>query len=101
MIDLLATSIVFSLIITAIHISFWQGMIFGIFRVDVLDKICPKILRKPLYECLPCMASIWTIVLSIAFGILSIKPIVLILIVCGINALIDSFLNYCSHNPLN
>ncbi len=100
--EILEYCFVISLCITAVHVSMWQGMILGGFRVEVLDKHLPELIKKPLYECLPCMASLWTLLLYPLIDSVR-TPIDLLsfFIVCGINTLIDSFINYCSHNPLN
>lgn len=56
---------------------------------DNLDLFCPEWLRKPLYECLSCMASIWSVVLWIAiYQSLSFKLIVAIVITCGMNTVV-------------
>lgn len=50
------------------------------------DIYLPYWLRKPLYDCPPCMASVWSIVSSWYFGLESIGDIVpLALAVCGLN----------------
>jgi hypothetical protein len=90
----------YSLIITGFHVSTWQGMILGparIFLANNLDKVFGKrlsrILQKPLWDCLPCMAGIWTIMLMWEFDLLA------ILAVCGLNAVIDSIISHS--NPEN
>lgn len=49
---------------------------------------------KPLYDCLPCMASVWTIVLTQSVNIKD------ILIVCGMNAIIASVLQFLENTKL-
>lgn len=61
---LLLMAVAFSLCITAIYVSMWDGMIFGDLRLK-LEVIVPYPFQKPLYECLICMASFWTFVLYI------------------------------------
>jgi hypothetical protein len=59
-----------------------------------LDLRCPAWLRAPLYECLSCMASVWTIVLWLilkAAAIDCISPALLIpaiIITCGMNTVV-------------
>lgn len=88
-------AIILSLTITAIYMLFQQGMLLGWFRIMIanlfdrlLDKNWSRYLQKPLWDCLTCMSSVWTIVLTLSFNWK------LILLVCGINTLIDKFLNY-------
>lgn len=103
-------AIILSLQITAIYIVFQQGMLLGWLRIGAANLLddsfgfcCKKMnidsplltgkklslyIQKPLWECLMCMSSVWTIVLTHSFNIK------LILLVCGINSLIDKFLDY-------
>ena len=60
---MITKAITISLIITAIHQSMKDGMIFEKLRTaaaNLLDKARVPILKKPLYECLICMGGIWT-----------------------------------------
>ncbi|MDF2381332.1 hypothetical protein JMG10_07640 [Nostoc ellipsosporum NOK] len=79
-----------SLIITAVYEIFQQGMLLGWLRIAVanmLDELFglkySRYIQKPLWDCLPCMASIWTILLTASINV------ELILVVCGINVIID------------
>ena len=88
-------AIILSLQITAIYIVFQQGMFLGWFRIwtanrleKLLDKKISRYIQKPVWDCLMCMSSVWTIALTRSFNI------ELILLVCGINSLIDKFLDY-------
>ncbi len=87
--------IVISLIITAIYVSMWDGMIFHTVRrlvCTVCDLIgCPA-LRKPLCECLICMGGIYTLILyPILYG-WSWTLIPTMLGVIGLNTLIATML---------
>jgi hypothetical protein len=88
----LTNIIILSLSITAIHVAFAEGNVLSPVRVaiaNILDKISLKASRyiqKPLWDCLPCMASVWTIVLT-----LTIQPF-LILAVCGLNVIVEKFI---------
>lgn len=87
---MLQTIAVLSLSITGIHAAFQQGNVLGWLRIAVanwLDKVfgvkVSRYVQKPLWDCLPCMASVWTIVLTVSINV----P--LILGVCGLNACIE------------
>lgn len=60
--------IIIALIVTAVHISMYDGMIFGAFRqrLDALfDKPALKRitwLKKPMYDCIVCMGGVWTLI---------------------------------------
>ncbi len=87
--------IVISLIITAIYVSMWDGMIFHAVRrwvCIVCDLIgCPA-LRKPLCECLICMGGIYTLILyPILYG-WSWTLIPTMLGVIGLNTIIATML---------
>lgn len=94
-----------SLIITALFIAFSEGMVLFWLRRAVallLIKICGRkwamILQKPLWGCLPCMASFWVIVLAVPFDLQQLARdwkiyLEMMLIVCGINAIIGKFID--------
>lgn len=74
---------------------FQDGMLLGWFRIgtaNLFDWIFgPKksrYIQKPIWDCLPCMASVWTILLTLEIDI------GLILLVCGINSIINKFFEY-------
>lgn len=110
-----------SLICTGIYVCFLEGMVFYKLRnyieyslpyilsinfifvyifMGILNKketikqtFCrfkwlSEIIIKPLYDCLPCMASFWTCVILWKIDIKS------MLIVCGINTIIASVLQF-------
>jgi hypothetical protein len=86
---MLERAIIISLQITAIYVLFQQGSLFGGMRIwiaNLLDKHFDKIksiyIQKPLWDCLCCMSSFWTIVLTWSFDIR------LLLCVCGVNCII-------------
>lgn len=92
---MIAQAAILSLQITAIYIVFQQGMFLGWLRIamaNVFDKLLGKkrsrYFQKPLFDCLPCMASVWTIILMWHFDVR------MILAVCGLNIIIDKFLDY-------
>lgn len=104
MADFLLFCIISSLIITAIHVSTWDGMLFGRVRC-CLDGIISPFWQKPLYGCIICMASLWgtiiySIVLSVCYflntyfitdyWVLMFLPYVTV--VAGINALISGII---------
>lgn len=103
--DQIILALKLSLQITAIHVIFIQGELLGWLRIWAANNIdeacintCKKLklekpvtrgkaaseyIQKPMWGCVKCMASIWTILLTNSINI----P--LIFIVCGINVLID------------
>lgn len=82
-----------SLACLAIYVSVnHQGMIFN-FAKPYLDLIFHPVLQKPIYGCLTCMASFWTVLLWTVFnGGLQLELLFAILIVAGLNKLICAFL---------
>lgn len=64
--------VILSLIITAIHVTTWDGMIFhrpAEWLGSVLDFFHASFFRKPLFECLICMGGVYTLVLDpLLFG---------------------------------
>lgn len=77
-----------SLIITAIYACFWDGMIFGNIRAWMDERI-PYMLRKPIYDCIICMSSLWgTSYYIIQFDFNLKNYIEFILQVAGLNVLI-------------
>ena len=108
----LLTALVISLITTAIYISTWPGMVFyklaNIIETYIISLCKKKTLIiiglhhvsmeicKPLFRCLICMSSFWGL---IAWAILWIayeyyfNPVLLVLIICGINTLITSIIS--------
>jgi len=92
---MILTSIILSLQITAIYFIFQQGMLLGWFRIMMANHIdlvygkkASRYIQKPLWDCLICMSSVWTIILTLTFDIK------LMLLVCGINVFIDQILNH-------
>jgi len=85
--------VILALIITAVHVSTWEGMIFhkpAEALGEWLDKHHLVTMRKPLFECLICMGGIYTLILDpIIFG-LSWWVLVDMLAVIGLNTLISA-----------
>ena len=90
---MLTRIVILALIITAIHVSTWDGMILhkpAEALGEWLDGLRMGILRKPLFECLICMGGIYTLILDpIIFG-LSWWVLVDMLAVIGLNTLISA-----------
>lgn len=91
---MIANPFILSLQITCIYALFQQGNLLGSVRIkaaNYLDRIFGKrhsrYIQKPLWDCLPCMASLWTIILT-----LGINPF-LMMTVCGINVLINKIID--------
>jgi hypothetical protein len=78
-----------SLICTGIHVCFMEGMVFG----SIGNKLEHWIF-KPIAMCLPCMASFWTCVILWEIDIKA------MLIVCGMNAIIASVLQFFDSSKL-
>ena len=93
---MLTRIIILSLIITAVHVTTWEGMIFhrpAEWIGEWLDRWHMSVLRKPLWECNICMGGIWTLVLDpVLFG-WSWWVLVDMLCVIGLNTLIASALS--------
>ena len=81
--------ITISLIITAIHVSMLDGMIFGKFR-NLLEKYVPEWFQKPLFSCIICMGGLWTLIFyQILYHCIEINTIFVALQVIGLNAIIS------------
>jgi hypothetical protein len=92
--------IVISLMITAIHVSMMNDMVFEKLKDKLsllLDKMRLSWLKKPLYECNICMGGIWTLVIYPLTWGLSWKIIPVMLGVIGANVLIAAFIKYLFH----
>lgn len=82
-----------SFIITGIYISLLDGMVFQSISIFLQNNV-KEFLLKPLILCLPCMSSVWTIILTQDINIL------LILCVCGLNAIIDGVISFIQNQNL-
>lgn len=86
---------IISMIVTAMHVCTWEGMIFHNIAEGVgefLDAIKLSVLRKPLFECLICMGGVWTCfwypilyelnwhLIPVAIGVIGLNTIVSLLI---------------------
>ena len=75
-----------SLIITAIHVSMWDSMIFAKIRL-YLQRL-PSWTHKPLFECLICMGGVYTLLIyPILYGF-EFNLLTTMLMVIGINTII-------------
>lgn len=90
MIELIVT---ISLMITGIYICFQEGNIFSFVRVWIanqLDRLvgkkASKYMQKPLWDCLPCMGSLWSIL------ILWKVDLWVLLAVVGLNVIIQTLI---------
>jgi hypothetical protein len=72
-----------SLICTGIHVCFWEGMIFG-----KLGERMQHWIFKPVAMCLSCMASVWSILLTMTIDLK------LMLAVCGMNTIIAALIQF-------
>lgn len=90
-------AITISLIITGIHMTMQEGMIFerlGAFIGNLLDSMHMGILRKPVYECLICMGGIWTVILYLCLYGFSWEMVPMVPVVIGINSIVSAFIKY-------
>lgn len=99
---MLTQALILSLQIIAIKVSFMEGMWMGWFQIgvaNILDRIVglkwSRYIQKPLWDCFPCMASLWVMILSgsFVFDFRSMRfntdLMLMILLVSGINFIID------------
>jgi hypothetical protein len=102
--ETILTALKISLICTAAFASTWKGMIFHKPVQWIEAKIisfCQFFIRKmdvarqagiafckPLFGCLVCMSSFWTLLYWLIFG--GFNPVIMILLVCGINTIINA-----------
>jgi hypothetical protein len=84
------TILTIALIITGIHVCFLQGNVLSWLRVWCACKLdralglkWSRYVQKPLWDCLPCMGSFWTLLITWSVDI------VLMLAVCGLLAIIE------------
>jgi len=80
---LLEDVIIISLICAGIHVCFWEGMILG-----KLGEKMQHWIFKPVAMCLPCMASVWSILLTMTIDVK------LMLAVCGMNTIIAALIQF-------
>lgn len=73
-----------SLLCLGVHLLTDEGMLLE-YPADVLRAFIGDFPCKPLFDCLPCMASVWGIVGWYAFDMVEINPIVYMLCLCGVN----------------
>lgn len=72
------------LIIVCIWTLLCPGMIFGKLG-KWLEKLLPEWAQKPLFECPPCMASLWgTMVFLLTGGGTVVQGVVFVLALCGL-----------------
>lgn len=82
-----------SFIIIGLHSAMQEGMVLAF--VPRLLSPLPLWLRKPLFQCMICMSSFWTITIWFISGHpLSIDILFTIPAVAGLNTLADAFLGY-------
>jgi hypothetical protein len=82
-----------SLIIFAVYAMAGEGMIFGSLA-DRLRLILPIYICKPLFDCPPCMASFWGIVIYICLVNSNYLDLIIYLpTLCGANYIINTILN--------
>lgn len=88
---MLTTALTISLITIGIHASTWDGMILQPIREWLdwkLSNKYGKYIKKPLYDCLICMSSVWTVLCFFAIDFNIAELPLLVLIVAGINTIL-------------
>ena len=80
-----------ALIITAIHVSMWDSMIFAKIRL-YLQRL-PSWTHKPLFECLICMGGCYTLILYPLMYEFDFQIIITMLQVIGINTIIVALIS--------
>ena len=85
-----------SLCIVAVYECTQEGMILHRARAWAATQMDRRLgdarsewLQKPLWGCLICMSSIWGLIFSVAFEVALIDVPLTILMVCGVNSLIN------------
>jgi hypothetical protein len=115
---MIQTTITISLLCLAIHVLCWEshpfhkpamiireiiwlcvGIVLCFFSpskaADYSDKIADKLIR-PIFDCLICMSSLWTIILGhYLFHITQLQDFIIpMLLVCAFNTILDSVIYY-------
>ncbi|RNC66462.1 hypothetical protein [Proteiniphilum sp. X52] len=91
---IILTSIIISLIITAIYATTWPGMIFHNPTSGIKDLLEAKkigVVYKPLFGCLICMSSFWTFIAWL-ISMDGFHLIWVMLCVAGINTIITALI---------
>ncbi len=82
-----------SLSIIGLYSAMQEGMVLAF--IPYLLASLPRLMRKPLFECLICMSSFWSVVIWFTTGNpLSWHLIFIIPAVAGLNTLADAFLGF-------
>jgi hypothetical protein len=88
-IELISRSVILTFLVVFIHASMWQGMIFA--KAGRLFSKLPTYIRKPLFECIVCMAPWWGVFIYTGIWQWNVVDVLLCVIVsAGINVLISS-----------
>lgn len=100
MTDLLLYCLVIVLKNAALYFCFKEGEIFGSIRIagaNFFDKNLPAItsryIQKPLWDCLQCMSSFWTMIWLLIYGVYNVLYwFECIMLVCGMSLIISFFI---------
>lgn len=87
----LITALTISLITIAVHVLSWRDMLFGPVAIWIEKKVPAgkHWLLKPLYMCLICMSSVYSVLYWLFMGC-SFNLLIVMLCTCGINTIITS-----------
>jgi hypothetical protein len=81
-----------SLACLGVHILTRDGMLFGT-AAEYIRSIVGEFSSKPLFDCPPCMASVWGL-LGWFYLIPNLAIVPYLLVLCGLNALISKLYYY-------
>ena len=94
--------IINSLAICGADVSMWQGNIFGPVRIWLNQRVPVKMIKKPLWDCVICMSSVWGFTFYYFTYGLHLWVVPHVLAVCALNCIFDSVVNYIRrHSPSN
>jgi hypothetical protein len=85
----------------AVYICLQEGMLLGWFRIagaNFLDKHfgakASRYIQKPLWDCLPCMSSLWTSCWLLIYGAYNLFFwFECVMIVCGMSVIVSFFIH--------
>lgn len=93
MIELFVFCLLVSLFCTGLHIIMNFDEMLLVPVANFLSTHLAEWICKPLFECLPCMASVWSVVLWLVWkGSLSFTVLFVMFVVCGMNGIVSSII---------
>ena len=99
--DMILNALEISLIVTAIYMTMQDGMIFEKLRIGLQILLAKtgheEWIGKPMYGCLTCMGFWWGLLVYIFLYGINTYTLPTVLIVMGINTIIDKIIHYESN----